>query len=495
MSEKALTRSLGAVAALLVVAVYARALGVGFYSDDYEMLARMAPTVARPDFVLSVFLRDFNPLLHACFLLDYLAGGGASWPYHLSSIAAHAAVVLFVFFLATRLSGNPWIAFASAATWGVGVRISEAVIWPVSRGHVLAALFPLAAILLLRRDGAKRIVAASLLLVAGLLSKETALFSMLVAPWLIEDRALRRRVLVVVAVLAGAFVVLNFAIKPDFHTPNQGAWGTVSKLPFVVLRPLGLGDLYEFTALGFAVFVVAAAAVVSVTWRSPARAGVLWVLVCTLAVLPLHRVTSRYLYLLSAGIPLAVAGMARHPAVLRLSGGARRAVVGVVLTGAAILFVANAIFVQREIDDYRILAEPYARCLDALRPAALALAPGATLTVVETVPHTAIPELVRVLSARGNITKLIPERKTAVGGLIELSDAINIARGRGSTFAVATEPREEETRSIVTWAGSRVLPARGQPEGIARSARLVPVADYMRAARVSRWQLERRGED
>lgn len=309
---------------------------------------------------------------------------------------------------------------------------------------------------------------------------------MLLAPLLIEDRALRRRLIVLVALLAAAFVILNFAIKPAFLLPSQGAWGTARKLPFVVLRPLGLGDLYQFTAWGFAAFVVGAAAAVAVTWRSPARAGVLWVLVCALPILPLHAVSSRYLYLLSAGFPLAMAGLASHPAVARLSGAARRTVFGLVFTGAGILVVSNAVFVQREVDDYRILAQPYARCLEALRPAALALQPGTTLTVVETVPHTAVPELTRVLQARGTITKLIPERKTAVGGLIELSDAINIARGRGSMFAVASPAAITGRRSIVSWDGVRIEPIPAPSEGEAHSARLVPTAEYMRAVRASR---------
>ena len=486
MSRNALTRSLGAVAVLVTVAVYAPALGAGFFSDDYQWLARMAPTVARPDFVFSVFLRDFNPVLHASFLLDYLIGGGGAWSYHLTSIALHAAVVLLVFFLAAGLSESPWIAFASATTWGVGVRISEAVIWPAARGHVLAALFPLAAILLLRRGGPKKLVAACAIFIVGLLAKESALFPMLLAPWLVEDRELRRRLIGALGLIAAAFVVLNVALKPDLHTPGLGVWGTISKLPFVVLRPLGLGDLYGFTALGFGLFLVVAAAAVALTWRSEARMGVVWVLVCALPIIPLHLVSSRYLYLLSVGFPLAVAGMARHPAVLRLSGTARAAIFGLVLAGGGALAVANAVFVQREIEDYRILGAPYARCLDALRPAALALHPGAALTVVETAPHTAIAELTRVLSARGTITKLIPERKMAIGGLIELSDAINIARGRGSTFAIAKDPAVAGAHAVVTWDGLRIEPSETRPEGVARSAQLVPVAEYMRAVRVSR---------
>lgn len=486
MTSRARTLALCSSLVLLIAAVYARALFVGFYSDDYEMLARMAPTLARPDFVFSVFYRDFDPVLHVSFLADYLVGGGEARVYHLTSIAAHAGVVVLVFLLALGLGASRGVAFMAAAVWGVGVRISEPVIWPVARGHLLAALFPLAAIVWIQWARTARLPVATALLVAGLFSKESALFPMLLTPLFVEDRVLRPRLIAIVAVAATAFVALNFAIKTDFDLPGEGVWAAIQRLPFVVMRPLGLGDLYDFGALGFAVFVAVSAMIAVLARRSQAWLGILWVLFCTLPILPLQKVSPRYLYLLSVGFPLAFAGCASDPALQRLTTSGRRALAVALGAGAVMLVVANAIFVQREIDDYRIMGGPYARCLDALTPAALGLPAGGVLTVIETTPHTAIRDLVHTLSERGTMNKLVPERQGAVSGLIKLSDAINIARGRGTMFAVAAQPVAGEPQTIVRWDGQRIEPAPPAAEGRALSARLVPASEYVRAARSAR---------
>jgi len=54
--------------------VYARALGAGFFSDDYEWLGPHDAALERPCMSFRVFYRDFNPVLHLSFVLDYLLG-------------------------------------------------------------------------------------------------------------------------------------------------------------------------------------------------------------------------------------------------------------------------------------------------------------------------------------------------------------------------------------------------------------------------------------
>lgn len=487
MSRGRSTAALAAAAAGIAIAAYARATGAGFYSDDYQWLARMAPTIERPLFVFTIFYRDFNPLLHASFVVDFLLGGGSARIYHAASIAWHGVATALVVWLAADLSRRPWAAFAAGVVWGVGVRLSEAVIWPAARGHELAAVGSLAGALLVSSRVGRPVIAAALAFGCGLLAKETAFFPMLVAPWFAEDRDRRRRAALVFGSMAAAFVAFNLIAKPDFHTAGEGVWPALRKLPYVVLRPLGLGDLYDFSAPAFAIFVAAGLVVAVAVWRSPARLGLLWILLAAAPVLPLQKLSSRYLYLMSIGFPLAACGALAHPALERLTPAFRRVAAGLLLTGAAGLAAANAILVQREIDDYRILGEPYANCFEALRPAAMTMRLGETLVVVETVPRGAIADLARRLDERGTIRKLVPERDAGVGGLIELADVVNAARPPGTgAYAVAVDPAEPGPRTILLWDGREATPAVEFPSpvpGRVTAARLVPAATYYRSAR------------
>ena len=69
-----------AVAVLVTgtLAVYLPALWSGFYSDDFQWLGRMNATLEQPGYLFSVIYRDFNPVLHLSFLIDWLLGGGSA---------------------------------------------------------------------------------------------------------------------------------------------------------------------------------------------------------------------------------------------------------------------------------------------------------------------------------------------------------------------------------------------------------------------------------
>ncbi len=463
----------------LTLAVYAGALGAGFFSDDYEWLGRMTPALERPVYVFRVFYRDFNPVLHASFILDYLLGGGAAPVFHATSLLLHAATTTLVVLLCARLAGNPWAALGAGLLWGTGVRISEVVIWPAARGHALAALFVLAGLLVLTGSSRRRVLWAAVLFAAGLLTKEVAFFPMLIAPLCARDRSARRGAAVAVGVLAALFVVFNVLCKSDYHTSGEGMRATLLKLPFVVLRPIGLGDLYDFSAFGFVLFAASGAGLFLLCRRSPpARLGLLWIALCAVSILPLEKVSSRYLYLLSIGYPLLGCGLLAHPRFPRLSGDIRRVVVALGVVAVTLLAVANALLVQREIADYRILAQPYEACFRTLRGAALALSPGETLVVAETQPRVVIPFLAGLMEKRGNIRKLIPERADGVGGLIALADLVNAARpARTGALAVAADPTAPGPRRIYLWDGRTAVPAEALPDpapGRVLAATLVP---------------------
>ncbi len=88
---------------------------------------------------------------------------------------------------------------------------------------------------------------------------------------------------------------------------------------------------------------------------------------------------------------------------------------------------------------------------------------GETLAVADLSDRQAVLEMTRMIRARGNAMKLIPLRAAAIGGLVELRDAINIVRaGRGGLFAMRSSDAAE-AKWIFVYDGSRLLPVPQLP--------------------------------
>jgi len=453
--------AIASVLAVLACAVYVPSLDVGFYSDDYEWLGRMNPTVERPSYVFSVFFRDFNPVLHLSFVVDWLVGGEAGWVWHAQSILIHALCAMLVFALCRRREVDARLAGAAALCWAWNVRISEAVIWPAARGHALATLLCLAALATLNSSLRGRRVAALMLFLLGLLTKETALFPLLLLPLFLRDWRREWRLLALLGAIAIGFLAFNVVAKEDWHASAAAWWMLALKLPFILLRPLGLADVYRFDALGFAVVLAAFSAAAWWLRRTEALRGLVWVAVCTVPLIALDKLSSRYLYMMSVGYALVLCGAAGRLA--RIGPTRRPATVGLVIL-LVLVCVSNAVNIQREIADYRLLGAPYAACVESLRAPLRSLAAGKTAVVIDLGPRDAVPRLQRTIAERGNISKLIPYRKNAIGGLIELPDLLNLVRERSpGLLGSPDDPASAGPRRWFAFDGRDVRELTGPP--------------------------------
>jgi hypothetical protein len=450
--------------ATLAAAIYLPAVRIGFYSDDYQWLGRMSPTLERPGYVFSVFFRDFNPVLHLSFLVDWCVGGAAGSVWHAHSIVIHALCVALVFLLCRRVGAGTWLAAAATSMWACNVRISEAVIWPAARGHSLATLFSLAAIVaLLSRFRARRILAVSLFAVA-LMTKETALFPLLLVPLFLPDWKTEKPLLGVLAGIAVSFVLFNVIAKESFHTTDADLWTQVLKIPFVLLRPLGLGDAYGFNLAGVIVVIAAFSTAAWFLRRTVGLAGLAWVVLCAAPIVPLDKLSSRYLYLISVGWALVLCGSWTWLTARLGDTRARRLATSGLAVLVVVVVVANVIDIQREIEDYRLLGKPYADCVETLREPLRSLKPGETAVLIDVSPRDAIRGLHDSIWQRGNMTKLIPFRVEAVGGLIELPDLLNLVRDRSpGLLGSAVEPSTDTPRRWFVYDGESVRELPGPP--------------------------------
>lgn len=91
--------------------------------------------------------RQYYPLVHTTFWIEYQAWG--LWPvgYHITNTLLHAAVVLLVWIVLTRLSGQPGVAWVAAAVFAVHPVHVESVAWITERKNVLMGLFTAASLL------------------------------------------------------------------------------------------------------------------------------------------------------------------------------------------------------------------------------------------------------------------------------------------------------------------------------------------------------------
>jgi hypothetical protein len=456
-----------AVGALVLgtAAVYLPALRAGFFSDDFEWLGRMNATLERPGYVFSVIYRDFNPVLHLSFLADWLIGDGSAVVFHLHSLTIHLANTVLLYVLSRRLGCGPAGGFAVTLMWAWNVRLSEAVIWPAARGHSLATLFVLAAfVALLSRLRGRQVLTVALFLLA-LLTKETALMPLFLVPVLLGRDRKHWPLYGTLGSIAAGFVLFNLLAKPEFHATGAPPGQILLKIPFILLRPVGLGDFYDFSYLAaFAVMAVVAALAVGMRGAT-ARLGWAWILVCAIPVVALDKLSSRYLYMMAIGYGwvawAALVWVARRMSSPR----ARRALQVTVAAGVVAVSLSGALWIREEIRDYAQLARPYTACVDGLRPELEDLAPGEKVVVVDLGPREAIPRLARRINERPTITKLIPLRPDGIDGLIELPDLINVTHRRaGGMLGYATSLDTPGPTRFLVFDGERVQRVRPIPE-------------------------------
>ncbi len=424
------SRELGraALLAALSMLVYLPVLRAGFFSDDWQWLARMNPTLERPGYLFSVFTRDFNPMLHASFLADWLLAPGTPWLSHLHSVAIHGANAGLLYLLARRLGVGILPGVLAALTWAWNPRLSEAVVWSAARGHSLSLMLVLIALLCWSSTKRWSLAAGLAIWVLALLTKETALVPVVLLPVLLPGRWKNRRLLLGVGTTALLFVAASLALKPPAYGDGLDWEFLFLKLPFMLLRPLGLGDLYDFSWPAALLVFAAFGGALWLSRRTLALPGLLWVLLCTLPFLPLDKLSSRYLYLPAAGWGLALAGLLQLASSVKP---AHRRLAGIVVgAGLVSLLSLNAWRIQLEIEDQVTISAPYQALAALARGPLSAVQSGETVVVADLSAGDAISRLSSALAQRPTMTKLLPMRPRGIDGLIEVPDLLNAARAR-----------------------------------------------------------------
>jgi tetratricopeptide (TPR) repeat protein len=338
--------------ALLVLAVYAGARGLGFvnFDDDgyvtgnYRVRAGLSLAGAR--WALTTFQQgNWHPLTWLSHMLDVQLFGLAAGAHHLVSVGLHAANTVLLFLLLQALTGLRWRSAAVAALFAVHPLHVESVAWVAERKDVLSTLLALLALGAylrhLRAPSGWRLAPAAALYALGLAAKPmlvTLPLLMLLLDWWplgrvripgppgVAGAALREKI--PFFCLAGASGVVTLlaqhrggTVVPLGDTPAgarlANAFLAIARYLGKVLWPAGLAVFYPHPEGGVSPGAAAAAAllvaaVTAVALRAARRApwlvfGWLWFLVGLAPVIGIVQVGSqaladRYAYLPLAGL-------------------------------------------------------------------------------------------------------------------------------------------------------------------------------------------------
>jgi hypothetical protein len=349
------------------VALYARAIGLGFLSDDYALRALAQSGSVGAD--AGWFFRPL-PLLVWRGLLTV-----ADTPalLHVLNILLHGLNAGLVAMLGCAMGMRRDLALGAAALFLAFPALPEAVAWTAGIQDVLMTTMALAAVVAAARRplSGRQIALVCVLLVLGLLSKETAIcIPLLIALcWFTPSRAKAEAPLyasVVVIAIVYLAIRIPMGIGSDY-------FGEPSRYFFKQLIVVAFGTLAApwRTPVAGAESVVALTAVLAVvvllvhaglTWsRGDPRLhrGVrltLWVLASIAPVFTLFFVGpnlegARYLYLASGAWSLVIVDLIAS-VTDRITGGAR--VYALVIAGCVCVF---ALSVQRELGVWQRAAD------------------------------------------------------------------------------------------------------------------------------------------
>jgi hypothetical protein len=363
-SKRAIDRWSPLLLLLWVALNFAWTIPFGFINDDYIWIygASTAPSPAQALVVQPLayggwFLR---PLVQGSFVLNYAVGGTHPESYRALNIAAHAGVVLLLWWMLRPLVGGGWVPLIAAAAFAVRPNSAETVVWVSGRTEVLCALFYLGAVAahlhgrlalgvscFVLALAAKESAVSLPLLLAGLVSLSSAEVT---TPGRVRELArLWPYVAALVLYLAARALLLGSVVPLplDLTAPQALAIARhkITLLGQYLFSPL---PLYGFRR-SLLLLALGPLAALWCTRSSPApnrlgvRAGVLWACVTLLPYAAWPFTSPWYTYLPSMGVSLAVAALGAD--LLRRLPGRAVALGG---AGAAALWLGTSVVLLQE---------------------------------------------------------------------------------------------------------------------------------------------------
>jgi hypothetical protein len=389
--------------------LYWPALNAGLFADDYVLLA------AAREGRFTVWTQQFRPMMFLVWRAADRLTSNVPLLLHAINVALHVLNGVVVYLLARR-TGVSWRAGGAAGLLFLCFPAAvEAVAWPAGIQDVLMTTFVLGFLLAISSPAitVQRTIAAATLLLAALLTKETAVVAPILAALFCLIVPVERRRWIQIAASAAAvaaFVMIRFAVVPlpsDYLGPlDRYRTKEILVRPFASLSvPLREAEVaaVPLVALILATAIVLMIVLASGRWHRRDRrfhASLALAAFVLVSIAPVHAyfsVTadlhgSRYLYLASAAWSVLLVTLAESRSL-------RMRAAGVVLISGVL--VSGVVFTRRHVEVWHDAGAVRDRILTSAQRARLDRCPAWTVTglpaVVEGVPTfvNGFPEAMR----------------------------------------------------------------------------------------------------
>ena len=346
------SRVVPGLAVLATVAIlHLPTLWYGFHQDDFALArgwswTETAATLHGEFDPSGMIPAYYRPMVRLLWALDHALWGSTTTGYHATNLCLHALAGAVLLALLRRAGLPEPAALLGALAWVAHPLAASGATWVSARGDSLMTVFYLAALLVFSTPGPptpRGQVALALLTALAFGTKEMAaslplaalLFDRVLLPR--EERALRRRRIVLVAAIAAAYyafwaslfaskLVGRVASGPrwagfDFHDPAQ--WlRLVPGLYAPVFLPTSYEEWWLTSLEGWSwPYFLTALSLVGAAWLvargtrlggAGATVGVVWPLVTVLPLLGLPSTLDFYrlAYLVAVAVAFVVAGLA-----------------------------------------------------------------------------------------------------------------------------------------------------------------------------------------
>ena len=451
------------ITALLIIAFiflnYLPALDIYLMGDDFELLHESYRGWHDPSILLKPVNKFFRPLVKLSFLVDYTLFGTDVVYYKLTTILFHLVNVFLLFLLIYRISGKRYLAGLTALAFGSSPMYSEVVFWASGRTESLSLMFMLGALLLLPgtgtnpKKGLTRWIAPLFLTVCAIGSKETWILLPVLAfsyVWIVKRESfttsLKRTSVffVLLIIYLGYFIAFPLVSGTTAPTAYAGLNFSemVVKFQHIILHYVGMESLLADDAGHFLLFLLIILLLSALAYRlirtknGLALWGLIWMVVGIAISLPIRFMPSRYNYLPLLGFWVMVIASLDHEfkqLSLKFKIKPRTVSLGIAML-LILLLTYNAIFIQWEINDYRIQGQAHRDIVDMYNQAKARIPRDKPILFVNASRRKSVQEFSQ--STRG-YRKVLFIRDKAIRQLIFISPLANFL---GDPFSEMMEP-------------------------------------------------------